>query len=171
MVKFFLLATLHTERTDKPKKRGGGVFILVRNSLICTEQAQFRTNCEMVWVKLEVTGVHPLYICAYYKPTEEDQDSITELHRSVEMVKRQTAETKGNIWVLGDFNPNFTWTDRSPSLKPDSSLTKTYDLFLDILNDLGFTQMVTSPTRQEIILDLFLTTNRPWLTRLTAGLA
>ena len=55
-------------RTDrKAKKRGGGVFIMVRNSLICTEEAQFRTNCEMVWVKLEVTGVHPLYICAYYK--------------------------------------------------------------------------------------------------------
>ena len=110
---------------------------MVRNSLICTEQAQFRTNCEMVWVKLEVTGVHPLYICAYYKPSEEDQDSMMELRRSVEMVKRQTSETKGNIWVLGDFNlPNLTWTDRSPSLKPDSSLTKTYDIFLDLLNDL-----------------------------------
>ena len=85
---------------------------IVRNSLICTEQAQFRTNCEMVWVKLEVTGVHPLYICAYYKPSEEDQDSMMELRRSVEIVKRQTSETKGNIWVLGDFNlPNLNRTD------------------------------------------------------------
>ena len=133
---------------------------MVRNSLICTEQAQFRTNCEMVWVKLEVTGVHLLYICAYYKPSEEDQDSMMELRRSVEMVKRQTSETKGNIWVLGDFNlPNLTRTDRSPSLKSDSSLTKTYDIFLDLLNDFGFTQMVTSTTRQDNILDLFLTTN------------
>ena len=67
-------------RTDrKSKTRSGGVFILVRNSLICTEQAQFRTNCEMVWVKLEVAGVHPLYICAYYKPKEDDQESLLEL--------------------------------------------------------------------------------------------
>ena len=148
-------------RADRiSKTRSGGVFILVRNSLICTEQAQFRTNCEMVWVKLEVAGVHPLYICAYYKPTEEDQDSMLELRRSIELVKRQTAETKGNIWVLGDFNlPKLTWTDRSPSVKPDCSLTKTYDLFLDLLNDFGFTQMVTTPTRQDNILDLFLTTN------------
>ena len=65
-----------------------------------------------------------------------------------------------SVKVLGDFNlPNLPWTDRSPSLKSDSSLTKTYDTFLDLLNDFGFTQMVTSPTRQDNILDLFLTTN------------
>ena len=63
---------------------------MVRNSLICTEQAQFRTNCEMVWVKLEVTGVHPLYICAYYKPSEEDQDSMMELRR---LLKTSTYQT------------------------------------------------------------------------------
>ena len=104
----------------------------------------------MVWVKLEVAGVHPLYICAYYKPTEENQDSMLELRRSIELVKRQTAETKGNIWVLGDFNlPKFTWTDRSPSVKPDCSLTKTYDLFLDLVNDFGFTQMVTTARFQK----------------------
>ena len=85
---------------------------------------------------------------------------MLELRRSIELLKRQTAETKGNIWVFGDFNlPKLTWTDRSPSVKPDCSLTKTYDLFLDLLNDFGFTQMVTTPTRQDNILDLFLTTN------------
>ena len=85
---------------------------------------------------------------------------MLELRRSIELVKRQTAETKGNIWVLGDFNlPKLTWKYRSPSVKPDCSLTKTYDLFLDLLNDFGFTQMVTTPTRQDNLLDLFLTTN------------
>ena len=148
-------------RTDrKSKTRSGGVFILVRNSLICTEQAQFRTNCEMVWVKLEVAGVHPLYICAYYKPKEDDQESLLELRQSIEKVKRQTSETKGNIWVLGDFNlPKINWTDSTPTVKPDCSFTQTYDKFLDLLNGFGFTQMVTSPTRHNNILDLFLTTN------------
>ena len=42
-------------RADRNSKiRIGYVFILVRNSLICREQDQFRTNCERVWVKLEV---------------------------------------------------------------------------------------------------------------------
>ena len=128
---------------SKVKTRSGGVFILVRNSLICTEQAKFRTNCEMVWVKLEVAGVHPLYICAYCKPKEDDQESLLELRKSIEMVKRQTSETKGNIWVLGDFDlPKLNWTDSTPTVKPDCSCTPTYDKFLDILNDFGFTQMV-----------------------------
>ena len=59
-------------RDRDSKKRSGGVFVLVRDNIVCTEQTQFHTNCEMVWVKLEVAGVHPLYICAYYKPKEDD---------------------------------------------------------------------------------------------------
>ena len=129
----------------------------VRNDLVCTEQAQFHTNCEIVWVKLEVAGAHPLFICAYYKPKEEDQESLEELRRSVDELKKHS---KGNIWILGDFNlPNLTWTDNIPSMKPDCASSKTYDLFLDLLNDFGFTQMVTLPTRHENVLDLFLTSN------------
>ena len=104
--------------------------------------------------------MHPLYICAYYKPKEDDQENLLELRQSIEKVKRQTSETKGNIWVLGDFNlPKINWTNSTPTVKPDCSFTQTYDKFLDLLNDFGFTQMVTSPTRHNNILDLFLTTN------------
>ena len=88
-----------------------------------SDSDQFRTNCEMVWVKLEVAGVHPLYICAYYKPKEDDQESLLELRQSIEKIKRQTSETKGNIWVLGDFNlPKINWTDSTPTVKPDMLL-------------------------------------------------
>ena len=69
-------------RDRDSKKRSGGVFVLVRDNIVCTEQTQFHTNCEMVWVKLEVAGVHLLYICAYYKPKEDDQGSLLELRRS-----------------------------------------------------------------------------------------
>ena len=70
------------------------MFILVRNDLVCTEQAQFHTNCEIVWVKLEVAGAQPMFICAYYKPKEEDQERLVELRRSVDELKKHT---KGNI--------------------------------------------------------------------------
>ena len=69
--------------------RGGGVFILVQNNIICTEQPQFKTECELIWVKLEVTGVHPLFISAYYRPKEDDQPSLLELRRSVEEVRNR----------------------------------------------------------------------------------
>ena len=91
-MKFFLWVTLHTVGTEIQKSVVGGVFVLVRDNIVCTEQTQFHTNCEMVWVKLEVAGVHPLciHICAYYKPKEDDQGSLLELRRSIEKVNQRT---------------------------------------------------------------------------------
>ena len=107
-------------------------------------------------MKTEVTGVHPLFVCAFYSP-EGSQEDYNELHKSVAEVKKKA---KGNIWLLGDFNlPNLTWPENTPTFKPNCSQTKTNDTFLDIVNDFGFTQMVTQPTRHGNILDLFLTTN------------
>ena len=63
-------------RADRSStKRGGGVFVLVHEHFICTEQTEFQTDCELLWVRLQVTGSHPLYIGAYYKPKEDDLES------------------------------------------------------------------------------------------------
>lgn len=123
-----------------------------------TEQPEFKADCELIWVKLEVTGSHPLYIGAYYKPKEEDQDSLIELRKSLEKVGKKN----GNIWLLGNFNlPGLTWTDNI-SL-PKSTLTSKpfYEYFLDLINDLGLCQMVTEPTRHspDNTLYHFLTSN------------
>ena len=129
---------------------------MTRADLICTEQPQFKTNCEILWVKLEVAGVHPLFICAFYNPKEGNQEDLLELRRSIEEVNKKT---KGNIWILGDFNlPKLTWPDSIPTLKPDCAFKQIYDTFLDFINDFSLTQMVTQPTRQGKTLDLFLTT-------------
>ena len=109
---------------------------------------------ELIWVKLEVKCTHPLFIGAFYRPSEEDLTSILELKRSLEDVQKHA---KGNIWLLGDFNfPYLTWPDNQPLLKPDFSLV--YEKFLDMIEDFHFVQMVTEPARQNNILDLFLCT-------------
>ena len=89
-------------RADRKSKavRSGGLFILVLDNLRVTEQPEFKADCELIWVKLEVTGSHPLYIGAYYKPHEDDLTSLTELRKSIEQVDKKN----GNIWLLGDFN-------------------------------------------------------------------
>ena len=46
------------------KSRDGGGFVLVRNSLIYTEQSEFQTNCEILWIKQEIVGEQPLLIGA-----------------------------------------------------------------------------------------------------------
>ena len=144
-------------RNDRKTGRGGGVFVLVRNDYICTEQSQFQTDCELIWVKLEVKGTHPLFIWTFYRPSENEFTSILELKRSLKNVQKHA---KGNIWLLKGFNfPNLTWPDNQPLLKPDFSLNTVYEKFLDLIEDFNFILMVTEPTRQNNILDLFLSTN------------
>ena len=75
--------------------RSGGVFVLVRGSLVCTEQPQFRMDCELSWIKLEIVGAQPLCIAAYYKPKDDDMDSLEQLRNSRDM----TVDRKGTILV------------------------------------------------------------------------
>lgn len=70
------------------------------------------------------------------------------------------SSTKGNIWVLGDFNfPHFLWDDNTSTIKAEFKYTNLYEDFISILDDHNLTQMVTEQTRGENILDLFLTNN------------
>ena len=50
----------------------GGVLIPVGDSIISSEQPQLQMKCEVILVKLEITGSCPLFISAYYKPKEDD---------------------------------------------------------------------------------------------------
>ena len=159
----------HSFRADRKSKskRSGGVFILVRNSLICTEQPQFQTNCEILWVKIEISGSRPLFVGAYYRRVEDDLESLREFQDSVSRVR----EHSDNVWVLGDFNlPMLSWPESSPEMKPDCSHKQVYDFFLSTIADYNFTQVVTEPTRKDNILDLFLTTNPTLINKVNCSL-
>ena len=109
-------------REDRTSSSGGGVFIMVKGDIIVTEQKEYKTDCEIVWVKIEIVGTRPLFIAAYYRPKEGDSYSADEFHRSLEMVSQQ----KGDIWVLGDFNyPKMDWDEEDvPFIRPGCTLTK-----------------------------------------------
>ena len=79
---------------------GGAVFILVTDTFLATEQKQLKTNCEIIWVKIDMIMSKPLYVAAYYRPKKGDVESTAELRRSLYLV----STLKGNTWVLGDFD-------------------------------------------------------------------
>ena len=141
----------------KTGKSGGGVFILVKNSIVVSEMKRLNTNCEIIWLKIELVGAQPLYIASYYRPHEQDEDSLLEFYKSLEMVTK----LKGKIWIAGDFNfPKLSWDpEGTPSMKPGCSHPKVYEYFLSIINDFSLQQMVSLPTRLNNTLDLFLTSN------------
>ena len=72
---------------------------MTRADLICTEQPQFKTNCELLWVKLEVTGVQPLFICAFYNPKEGNLEDLLELRRSIEEVNKKAKAISGFLEI------------------------------------------------------------------------
>ena len=127
--------------------------MLVKDSFIASEQKQLKTECEIVWVKIEMATNKPLYVAAYYKPKDGDTKSAAELKRSLELAD----SLKGNIWLLGDFNyPIFSWNqDHVPTFKSGLSFPKHYEDFVNLLDNFSLVQMVSQSTR----LDYFITSN------------
>ena len=108
-------------------------------------------------VKLELEKYKALYIASYYRPYEDDLHSFEELKKSIEMA----SQLKGDSWVLGDLNfPKLSWdNERIPTIKPGCRFPKLYDDFITLLDDCNLEQMVSTPTRGDNVLDLFLTSN------------
>ena len=151
-------------RRDRATGKGGGVFLLVRNNLLPTVQQNLNTNCEIIWIKLEIKGSKPFYISSFYKPHESDISSILELEKSLDLARK----LKGTKVILGDFNlPKISWdsSDHTPSLRPGSSSSTVYDKFIDILNDHDMTQMVSANTRNDKVLDLLPISNPTLINR------
>ena len=114
-------------RNDRLEGKGGGVFLLVKSNLVTTEQSQLKTDCEIIWIKLDIKGCKPLFVASYYRPHESDIHSITELEKSLSMANK----LKENKLVFGDFNlPKFDWSsDHNPLIKIGLSSSTPYDKF------------------------------------------
>ena len=114
-----------------------GVFILLKDNIIASEMPPFKTNCEVLWVKMELVGTKPLFLAAYYRPKEGDADSSEEFKKSLEIV----SSYKGDIWVFGDLNyPKLDWdVDDVPIIKSVCSYTKLYDSFIETMRDFDLT--------------------------------
>ena len=60
-------------RRDRVGQNGGGVFIAVRNDIVVQEMKDIQSDCEDVWIKIDLIGSKPLLIGTYYKAHEHDQ--------------------------------------------------------------------------------------------------
>ena len=125
------------------------------NSKFTSElKSAYHTNCENLWVQLNLAGSKSVLIGAYYKPHESDQASFEELIKSLTLVN----QTNSTVWLLRDFNlPKVDWENLKPL--PDCGHPTFYRECIEALNDCLLEQTVTSPTRGQNILDLFFTTN------------
>lgn len=62
--------------------KGGGVFLAIKHTLNPVIQPDFHSDAEVVWAKIDISGLKNVFVCYFYKPKENDQDSITCLESS-----------------------------------------------------------------------------------------
>jgi hypothetical protein len=132
----------------------GGVLVAVTKDILSCRENDLETECEMVWVKVDLKGSKTLHICGYYRPHLEDEQSHESFKESVNRLNGNNS----HIWIAGDFNyPGADWKDKT--LKPGCKLPGLHQDFMNFLDDQGLEQLVQEPTRGENTLDLCITNN------------
>ena len=95
------------DRKDRLNQAYGGVLIAVRSEIVSSACPDLDTDCELLWVQIDLTGAKSLYIDAFYRPPDSDVTTLENLDQSLQ---RLTHRTNGNIWLGGDFNaPHINW--------------------------------------------------------------
>ncbi len=147
-------------RKDR-NRHGGGVFLAFKECYSPCALPDTDTNCEIIWASIALQGEQTMYIGSFYRPPDSGLEDLVALRASLEALP-QNANTKTTI-LAGDFNaPGILWEDGS--IKPSCDKPSINREVLDIANDHGLTQMQKGPTRENNLLDLYLT-NNPTLIR------
>jgi hypothetical protein len=66
----------------KPNKNNqsyGGVLIAIKKEFISTEVSELKTDCEIVWSQINMSGSKNLLIGAYYRPPSDTGTSLQQL--------------------------------------------------------------------------------------------
>ena len=145
-------------RHDRNEK-GGGVFILVKNTLVSVEEPQIVTDCEIEWVKIYLKGRPELHIGCFYMP-HRNSAALEQLDLSLANLNKSKFR---HIILCGDFNcPAVDW--EKSSVKDEADQPSIQQELLDLTIRHGLTQVVDQPTRKTNILDLCFTTNSSLIT-------
>ena len=139
----------------------GGVFVACQDTFIC-ERLIVDINVEMVVCGIKQKQLpQPLIICAFYRPPNNDLTYMTDLCNILFQIANSYPDSP--IWIAGDINlPNIDW--QTSCVSNSTYLICLCNLFLNFLQEYGFTQIVSFPTRGKNILDIF-ATNRPSLVK------
>ena len=134
---------------------GGGVFLAIKSNLIAREELEYKTNCESVWASIHIKGNPALFFGAFYRrhfgSTAHNQDYLKELDVAISKLP-----VNCQIMLAGDFNlPDVDWVKNY--FTPGGRYPALSKQMIDIVQDYNVHQVVTSPTREDNILDLVFT--------------
>ena len=127
---------------------------------MCTRETDIETNCEIIWTKLKLARDKSTLIGSYYRPPTID--SLDQLQESI--LQAQRLHPSSTIYLGGDFNlASINWDTHSTT--PGGNSTSQSQLLLDILTNTSIEQVNRHPTRNDNILDLFITSHPTLVTK------
>ena len=80
------LDTLPTDGTILVKRVG--VIILVKSSLQSFAKPEYNTDCENLWIQLNMLGSKSVLVGASYKPQGHDPSSFEKFNKSLSLIKQ-----------------------------------------------------------------------------------
>ena len=60
------------------------MFIVVTNNILATQDENAVANCEILWIKLTISGSSTLFVGLFYRPPERNAIPLTELQASMD---------------------------------------------------------------------------------------
>ena len=95
-------------RTDRDTNDGrGGVFVAIGSDIIDTHQVDLDTDCEIAWVRIQLSGCKDMLISTFYSiPNNNNLDYMEKLRTSLSRinVNNSTTVCLGGDFNLGDIN-------------------------------------------------------------------
>ena len=167
-----MLPTYQVFRRDRQTSTTGGeVLLAIHSSLVAREELHLETNCYMIWASAYNKSYPTLYFGAFYRPHHGisllDIQCLNEIDLSISRLQNNCY-----ITLAGDLNlPDVVWSKNFVS--PQCRYSALSNQLINITLDYNLDQVVTSPTRENNILNLVFT-NVPFLVQnasITSGLS
>jgi len=108
----------------------------------CDEIVQYDSNIEFTGVKIKDGKKKAMIICAIYRPPNYKLEVVKQGIYSLGMIIKELIATKRQFLLCGDFNLKYDWS---------------FSLLEQILRKHKLTQLITSPSRGDAMLDLIIT--------------
>ena len=124
-------------RKDRNTEEGGGVFIVIIESLVAASMPDIDVNCEVIWPGLKFSYCKPLYIASYYGPHSNKQEALSETTKSLCIIFHKKISNMSNVIIGGHFNfADINW-DLWPTTKPSTATDHRYFLKFLLENSLS----------------------------------
>ena len=143
-------------RADRKLRKRGGALLYIHENLPISKEATY----DEYYCQAAICTVQPsnTVIASVYRPPDTSTESTAKLLQFLsEYINEESANKHVDIMITGDFNlPGIEWND----LTINSSDHKTSaQLLLSFMSNYLLSQYIDVPTRNNNILDLFLTNN------------